>query len=86
MSTRHRSGAGDEILPDKKINDRRLGRILRISVREWRIMRSRAIYLFITLVLPVATFLIFIAIFSAGVIRDLPVVLVDMDRRPCRGS
>jgi ABC-2 type transport system permease protein len=57
-----------------------LGRILRISMREWRIMRSRVIYLFITLILPVATFLIFIAIFIAGVIRDLPVALVDMDQ------
>jgi ABC-2 type transport system permease protein len=43
-------------------------------------IRSRAIYLFTTLILPISSFLIFLAIFSAGVIREMPAAVVDLDQ------
>jgi ABC-2 type transport system permease protein len=57
----------------------RLAVITSISRREMHQIRSRLIYLFIMLILPLLSFGLFIAMFSQGVSRDLPVVVVDND-------
>lgn len=54
--------------------------IIAVSIREILRIRSRFIYLFITLILPITSFLIFVAIFSQGVLRELPAAVVDMDQ------
>jgi ABC-2 type transport system permease protein len=50
-----------------------------VIAREIRRIRSRLIYLLVILILPVMTFLIFIAMFIHGVPRDLPVAVMDGD-------
>jgi ABC-2 type transport system permease protein len=50
-----------------------------ISAREVNRIRSRLICLLVILILPVTTFLIFIAMFIHGVPRDLPVAVMDGD-------
>lgn len=47
--------------------------------REVQRMTSRPVYLLFTLVVPVATFLLLWAIFSRGVVQELPVIVCDQD-------
>lgn len=51
----------------------------RVVRREIKRMRSRLVYLFIVLILPLATFGIFIAMFSGNTLRNLPVAVLDND-------
>jgi len=53
--------------------------ILQVARRELKRMVSNKIYIVITLVLPLFSFVLFTSLFSTGVARKLPVVLVDQD-------
>jgi len=53
--------------------------IWRIARREIKRMVSRKIYVFVTLILPLFAFVLFISLFHSGVARKLPVALVDND-------
>ncbi len=48
-------------------------------IRELRRMGSRPLYLFISLILPLVSFVFFASLFKDGTLRELPVAVVDMD-------
>jgi ABC-2 type transport system permease protein len=60
----------------KKLMNTSIARVVRRETR--RIARSWVL-VFTTMIAPITAFLIIIWLFSAGVVRDLPVAVVDMD-------
>ena len=53
--------------------------LARVIRRETRRIADSWVLVFTTMIAPIATFLIIIWLFSDGVVRDLPVAVVDMD-------
>ena len=53
--------------------------IIAVSIREMSRIRSRVIYLFILLILPIASFGLILSMFSAATPRNLPVAVLDND-------
>jgi len=54
--------------------------LIRVMRREIRRIADSWVLIFSTIIAPVVAFLIIIWLFSAGVVRDLPVAVVDMDQ------
>lgn len=54
--------------------------LVRVVRRENTRIASSWVLIFSTLIAPVATFIVIIWLFSSGVVRDLPVAVVDMDQ------
>ena len=52
---------------------------IRVIKREIRRIADSWVLIFTTMIAPVAAFLIIIWLFSDGVVRDLPVAVVDME-------
>ncbi len=54
----------------------------RILMRELKIIFSRPLYLFCSVIAPMATFILFATLMSAGVPTELPTAVVDADNTP----
>lgn len=52
---------------------------LQVSVREIKRMTSRRLYLYITLIFPLLSYLMFTSLFSEGLPKELPIAVVDKD-------
>ncbi len=57
-----------------------LHRIWQISRREMRRLVDRPVYLFCMLVAPIISLLFFVSLMRAGLPKDLPIAVVDLDR------
>lgn len=57
-----------------------LHRIWQISRREMRRLVDRPVYLFCMLVAPIISLLFFVSLMHAGLPKDLPIAVVDLDR------
>ena len=54
--------------------------LIRVIRREIRRIADSWVLIFSTLIAPITAFLIIIWLFSDGVVRDLPIAVVDMDQ------
>jgi ABC-2 type transport system permease protein len=69
----------DKELPNNMVNKLMNTTLLKVIRRETSRIADSWVLIFTTMIAPVAAFLIIIWLFSDGVVRDLPVAVVDMD-------